>query len=70
MQLVHFQEALRNLGANDEERARALGVDDRTIRFWRAREPRIIRILASSPDLVRALVKDAEQNAEPIETAA
>jgi hypothetical protein len=70
MQLTHFQEALRNLGPNDDERARALGVDDRTIRGWRAKEPRIIRILASRPELVRALIRDAEQLADPIETAA
>lgn len=73
MHLPNFQEALKNLGANDDERARVLGVDDRTIRWWRAREPRIIRILASHPTLAAALAEDARQSvasAEPLEQAA
>jgi hypothetical protein len=69
MSLANFQEALKNLGPNDDERAAALGVDDRTIRFWRAKEPRIIHTLVSCPELLRALLKDAEQ-APPVETAA
>jgi hypothetical protein len=69
MSLANFQEALKNLGPNDDERAAALGVDDRTIRFWRAKEPRIIHTLVSRPELLRALLKDAEQ-APPVETAA
>jgi hypothetical protein len=60
MQLPHFYSVLRGLGSNDNERGRALGIDDRTVRLWRAQVPRIIRILASNPDLVRALAKDAE----------
>jgi hypothetical protein len=69
MSLANFQEARKNLGPNDDERAAALGVDDRTIRFWRAKEPRIIHTLVSRPELLRALLKDAEQ-APPVETAA
>lgn len=59
MQLTNFQKALHQLGANDDERGQKLGVDDRTIRFWRARVPRIIRIIASNPDLAAALAEDA-----------
>lgn len=73
MQLTNFQEALKNLGANDDERGRALGVDDRTIRWWRAREPRILRIIAANPALAQALVADAQrltEAPEPTETAA
>jgi hypothetical protein len=73
MQLTNFQEALKNLGANDDERGRAIGVDDRTIRWWRAREPRILRIIASHPALAQALVADAQrllEEADPTEIAA
>lgn len=73
MQLTNFQEALKNLGANDDERGRAIGVDDRTIRWWRAREPRILRIIAANPVLAQALVADAQrltETSDPAENAA
>lgn len=73
MSLPNFQEALKNLGANDDERALVLGLDDRTVRGWRAKEPRIIHILAAHPVLIHALAKDActlVEQAQPVETAA
>lgn len=63
MELAHFQEALKNLGPNDDVRGKVIGVDDRTVRFWRAKEPRIIRLIATNIDLARALVRDAEEHA-------
>ena len=60
MQLSHFHDVLKKLGTNDIERGRVLGIDDRTVRLWRAQVPRIIRILASNPALAQALAKDAE----------
>lgn len=69
MELTHFQEALKQLGSNDDMRGKAIGVDDRTIRFWRAKEPRIIRLIATNPKLARALAKDAEEHAKLQEIA-
>lgn len=60
MPLTNFQEMLRQLGPDDAERGKVLGVSERTVRLWRAKEPRIIRIIASNPDLASALAKDAE----------
>lgn len=60
MPLTHFQETLKQLGSDDTERGKALGVSERTIRLWKAKEPRIIQILASNPTLARALARDAE----------
>lgn len=59
MALVNFQEVLKQLGSDDVERGKALGVAERTIRLWRAKEPRIIQIIASNPALAQALAKDA-----------
>lgn len=66
MQLAHFQAALKNLGSDNDERATALGVSERTLRLWRAKEPRIIHIIVRHPDLVRALVEDAQHLGEPL----
>jgi hypothetical protein len=60
MSLIHFQEALKRLGSDDIERGKVIGVSERTIRLWRAQEPRIIQIIASHPALAQALVKDTE----------
>ncbi len=60
MPLTNFQETLKQLGSDDVERGKAIGVAERTIRLWRAREPRIIQIIASNPALAQALAKDAE----------
>lgn len=65
MPLTNFQETLRQLGSDDVERGKAIGVAERTIRLWRAREPRIIQIIASHPALAHALAKDAELSLEP-----
>lgn len=70
MQLTNFQEILKQLGSNDIERARVLGVTERTVRLWRKNEPRIIRLIASRPDLARALAQDAETQAEATKTVA
>lgn len=73
MQLAHFQEALRQLGTDDIERAKLIGVSERTARNWRIKTPRIIRILAKHPELLSALVADAKEChdcAPPVETAA
>jgi hypothetical protein len=70
MHLSKFQEVLRQLGANDIERAKVLGVSERTVRLWREQEPRIIRIIAAHPVLAHALAEDATQNTEPTKTAA
>lgn len=61
----HFQLAVEQLGNNDLERADRLGVAERTARNWRAAMPRILRIIAKNPDLVRALVRDAEDQTSP-----
>ena len=60
MLLSNFQETLKQLGSDDAERGKVLGVSERTVRLWKAREPRIIQILASNPALARALARDAE----------
>jgi len=74
MQLSNFQEMLKQLGSDDIERGKALGVAERTVRLWRAKEPRIIQIIASNPALARALAKDAEHlqrsSVASLETAA
>lgn len=61
MSLTNFQETLRQLGPDDAKRGEILGVSERTIRLWRAKEPRIIHIIASNPALARALAEDAER---------
>lgn len=66
MSLVNFQETLQQLGSDDEERGKALGVAERTIRLWRAKEPRIIRIIAANPALAQALAKDAAASLEAV----
>lgn len=60
MPLMNFQETLKHLGSDDTERGKVIGVSERTIRLWKAREPRIIQILASNLLLAQALLKDAE----------
>lgn len=73
MLLTNFQETLKQLGSDDSERGKAIGVSERTIRLWKAKEPRIIQILASNPALARALAKDAElcqKMEESLQTAA
>lgn len=60
MPLVNFQETLKQLGSDDFERGKALGVSERTIRLWRAKEPRIIRLIVANLALARALAEDAE----------
>ena len=67
MQLSNFQETLKQLGSDDIERGKALGVAERTVRLWRAKEPRIIQIIAANPALAQALVKDAEASLETAE---
>lgn len=62
MRLLEFQETLDRLGPNDAERAKVLGVSERTIRLWKAKAPRIIQIIATNPALAQALAKDAESN--------
>lgn len=61
MPLIHFQETLKQLGSDDIERGKIIGVSERTVRLWRAQEPRIIQIIAAHPALAQALAKDAEQ---------
>ncbi len=61
MQLPHFQTALTNLGSDNDERANVLGVSEKTLRLWKARAPRILRIIARNPSLADALAKDAQQ---------
>ena len=73
MPLTHFQETLKQLGSDDVERGKVIGVAERTVRLWRAKEPRIIHIIAANPALARALLKDAElflQADEPTKIAA
>lgn len=73
MPLTHFQETLKQLGSDDVERGKVIGVAERTVRLWRAKEPRIIQIIAANPALARALLKDAElflQADEPTKIAA
>ncbi len=67
MPLSNFQETLKQLGNDDVERGKALGVAERTIRLWRAKEPRIIKIIASNPALAQALAKDAESSQKSLE---
>ena len=59
MPLTNFQEALKQLGSNDIERGKVIGVSERTVRLWREKEPRIIQILGSTSVLAQALAKDA-----------
>lgn len=61
MQLPHFQAALKNLGNDNDERAAALGVSERTFRLWRDKAPRILQIVARHPMLVKALIEDAQK---------
>lgn len=73
MQLQNFHDSLKQLGGDDKERATVLGVSERTARNWRIKTPRIIRILAKHPELLSALVADAEACQDctpPVETAA
>lgn len=60
-ELSHFRAAIERLGANDEERAAALGITSRQLRTWRNQGfPIIIKRLVRTPDLVYALAKDTE----------
>lgn len=61
MELSHFQTALTDLGGNDAERGQKLNKDERTVRIWRKRPPKIVRAIAANIDLARALLRDAEQ---------
>jgi len=73
MPLTNFQETLKRLGSDDIERGKVLGISERTVRLWRAKEPHIIQVLASNPALAHALAKDAElyrKTTENLETAA
>lgn len=68
MSLANFQETLKQLGADDIERGKAIGVSERTIRLWKAKEPRIIQLLASNLPLVQALLRDAELSRKSTES--
>lgn len=69
MSLASFQETLKQLGPDDVARAKILGVSERTVRLWRAKEPRIIRIIAANPALAHALAKDAGVCCDPTDSA-
>lgn len=55
-----FHQAILDMGATDEERAKKLGISIRTITEYKAyKYPRIVRALAKHPVLVQALLQDA-----------
>lgn len=60
MQLPNFSRALTELGSNDTERARALGVTAKSIERYRAGKlPKIIKGLMRNPELLLQLAHDA-----------
>ena len=69
MPLVNFQEAVKQLGPNDIERGQVIGVSERTVRLWRAKELRILQIIVAHPELAHALAKDAGICCKAIEPA-
>jgi transcriptional regulator with XRE-family HTH domain len=62
MALNNFQQALKELGPTDRERAERLGVTIRTITRYKREEilPNTERLL-TIPTMLRALAADAEQ---------
>jgi hypothetical protein len=68
----HFTQALNDLGKNDQERAQALGVPQRTLTRYKAGDlPRTLLILARHPRLLSALAEDlttTTEEPEPIHT--
>jgi len=59
----NFREALQQLGDDDRQRGAALGVPERTVRYWRANMPRALRTIALQPALIQALLRDAQEAA-------
>lgn len=65
-QFPHFTQALNDLGKNDQERAEALGIPQRTLTRYKAGDlPRPVLRLARQPDLLSALIKDISENTTP-----
>lgn len=69
MLLANFQEALKRLGPNDAERGQVIGISERTVRLWRAKDLRILQIIAAHPELAHALAKDAGVCCNPTDPA-
>lgn len=66
MQLVNFLAAIDRLGTTEAERAKKLGISERSLRYWKNRAlPRLIRTIAENEELAAALAADAQTKPEP-----
>lgn len=61
---TNFGREITQLGATDKERATALGVSPRTItEYKKGQLPKILRVVASNPKLLSALLADLQEAA-------
>lgn len=61
MSLIHFLAAIERLGKTNQERAAHLEMTARRFEQWKAgNPPRLLRILSKHPELISALLEDAE----------
>lgn len=65
MKLINFMAAVERLGRTNRERAAQLDMTGRRLEQWnRFGPPRLLRVLAAHPELVEALLVDAQEAAK------
>jgi len=63
--LTNFFAAIDRLGSTNDERAKRLQMSARSLEKWKSGKiPRILRILASDPELLSAIAADAQNSSK------
>lgn len=68
MKFPAFYESIMGLGSNDTERAKVLGISERSLQSWRAGKlPKNVARMLKRPSVLQALVEDAKaiQDSQP-----
>lgn len=59
MKPINFWAAVDRLAKTDVEKAKALGISERTLRGWKQRLPIQLERIIAMPDVAEALAQDA-----------
>lgn len=66
MKLPHFWAAVEQLASTEAEQARALGLSERSFRYWKRQLPRHLLRIVERPDIAAALAQDARENEQAV----